>query len=64
MATGNKITAGETMDLKLNKKIWNSLDYRDKRNLLIKLNLINDSNFILWLLSYEDLVNELNKGKK
>ena len=64
MATGNKITAGETMDLKLNKKIWNSLDYRDKRNLLIKLNLITEDNFGLWLLNYEDLITQLNKGKK
>jgi hypothetical protein len=47
------------MELKLNKTIWNSLDDRDKRNLLIKLNLINDDNFLLWLLSYNELIKVL-----
>jgi hypothetical protein len=49
------------MELKLNKTIWDNLDYRGKRSLLIELNLITEDDFGLWLLNYEDLITQLNK---
>ena len=47
----------------LTEKIWNSLNIKDRRNYLLRNNLINESNFLLYLFNYESLINELNKGK-
>ena len=47
----------------LTEKIWNSLSIKDRRNYLLRNNLITESNFLLHLFNYESLINELNKGK-
>ena len=50
--------------MKLSKNIWDNLNYKNKLEYLLENNLATENNFLLHMLNYSDLINELNKGKK